>query len=103
MDPVMQVLDPAIEVCLIGPPCQPVDPRGGIPLEREERRPQHRFTEMVEERGEPFLLPLPRGFSYALQRLGSLCRPLRRRTLAPLRPACRSRLSRPVGRAGPAG
>ena len=77
MDPFMQVLDPGIEVRFIGLPCQPVDPRCGVSLQCEERRSQHRLIEMVKERGEPFLLALPRGLSYALQRLCHACPVLR--------------------------
>ena len=62
--------NPAIKVGLVGPPYQAVDPRCGVSLEREERRPQHRHAEMVEERGELLLLPLPCGSSYAIQHLG---------------------------------
>jgi len=70
MDPSVQVLDPMIEVRGVGPPHQPIHARGGLSLEREECRPQHLGAEMVEERGEPFLLPLPCGLPYAIQRLG---------------------------------
>src|SRR3954454_5770539 len=69
MDPLMQILDPAIKVGLVGPPTQTVDARCGVSLEREERRPQHRDAEMVKERSEPLLLPLPCDSSYAIQRL----------------------------------
>jgi hypothetical protein len=69
LDPSVQVLDPTIEVRLIVLPCQPIDARGCLSPEGEEGRPQSFFAEMVEERGEPFLLPLPRGIPYALQRL----------------------------------
>ena len=62
-------LDPMVEVCRMGPPCQPIHAGGGLSLEGEERRPQHLTAEMVEERGELFLLPFPCDFPYALQRL----------------------------------
>jgi hypothetical protein len=65
----MQVLDPAIEVCLVVPPRQPVHNGCGITLEREERSSEHGRIEMVEERGELFLLPLPCSLPYARQRL----------------------------------
>src|ERR1019366_34545 len=39
-------------------------------LKRVERRPERIDTDMVEERGELFLLPLPCGLPYAAQRLG---------------------------------
>jgi hypothetical protein len=77
MDPCMQVLDPMVEVRGIGPPCQPVHARGGLPPESEERRPQHLRADMVEERGEPFLPSVPCGLPYALQHLGHACRVLR--------------------------
>jgi hypothetical protein len=54
VEPSVQLLDPSIKVRFVGPPRQPVDARRSISLEREERCPQHRHAEMVEERGEPF-------------------------------------------------
>jgi hypothetical protein len=48
----MQVLDPAIEVCLLVPPRQPVHTGCGITLEHEERGSEHSRIEMVEERGD---------------------------------------------------
>lgn len=44
--------------------------RGGIAFEREERQPERRDVDVVEERGEPLLLSLPCGLPYALQQLG---------------------------------
>jgi len=41
----------------------------GVALDRVERRSQHRQVDMVQERGEPLLLPLTSGLSYAFQRL----------------------------------
>ena len=69
MDPVVQVLEIALKVCLVVLPRQPVHARGGIRLEFEERLPEQVDAEVVEERGEPLLLPLPCGLPYALQRL----------------------------------
>src|SRR5207253_2249024 len=69
MDPGVQVLDLAIEVCLVVLPCQPIHTRCGISLEGEECHPEEFNADMVEERGEPFLLPLPCDLPYALQRL----------------------------------
>jgi hypothetical protein len=46
----MQVLDPAIEVCLVVLPRQPVHTGCGIALECEERCPEYRRVEMVKER-----------------------------------------------------
>jgi hypothetical protein len=65
----MQVLDPAIEVCLIILPCQTIHARGGFPLESEECRPKYREAEMVKERGELLLPSLPCRLPYAVQRL----------------------------------
>ena len=69
MDPIVQILDPALEVCLVVLPRQPVHAGRGVPLEREERQPEQGEAEVVEERGEPFLLPVPCGLPYAVQRL----------------------------------
>src|SRR4030095_2097196 len=66
----MQISEVSVKVCFIGPPRQPVDARGGITLERVERHPQPVDVDVVEESGEPLLLPLPWGLSYAFQRLG---------------------------------
>ena len=94
MQPSVQVLNPSIKVRFVGPPRQPVDARRSISLECEERCPQHRDAEMVEERGEPFLLPFPCGLSYARQRLGHVSRSCARRVLSwlafPSVPALRS-------------
>lgn len=69
MDPLMQVLDFAIEVRLVVLPRQPVRSGGSIPLEGIECRPQCRDVDVVEECGEPFLLPFLRSFPYAAQPL----------------------------------
>jgi hypothetical protein len=68
MDPCVQVLEPALEVCLVVLPGQAVHPRRGVLLGLEERLPEQVDADMVEERGEPFLLPLPCCLPYALQR-----------------------------------
>ena len=70
MDPVVQIREVSVKVCLVVLPGQPVHPRRGVPLESEERHPEQVEAEVVEERGEPFLLPLPCGLPYAVQRLG---------------------------------
>src|SRR5437016_2891817 len=69
MDLRMQHLDLVIEVCLVVLPCQPIHTRCGISLEGKECHTQEFDADMVEERGEPFLLPLPCDLPYALQRL----------------------------------
>ena len=66
----MQIHEVSLKVCLVVPPRQPVHAGGGITPEREERFPEQIDAEVVEERGEPFLLPVPCGCPYAIQRLG---------------------------------
>ena len=70
MDPVVQIREVSLQVCLVVLPRQPVHAWGGITLEREERFPEQINAEVVEERGEPFLLPVPCGCPYTVQRLG---------------------------------
>ena len=69
LDPIVQTLDPSIEVCLVVLPCQPVHPRGGISLKFVECHPQRGHADMMEKRGEPLLLPLLCSLPYAIQRL----------------------------------
>jgi hypothetical protein len=40
----------------------------GVPFQLKEREPKEIDADVVEERGEPFLLPLPCCLSYAFQR-----------------------------------
>src|SRR6266850_3334051 len=58
-----------LEVQLVVLPGQAVYSGHGVSLEGEERQPQQIDADMVEERGEPFLLPFPCGLPYAVQRL----------------------------------
>jgi hypothetical protein len=51
-------------------PRYPIHAGGGFALKRVERRPERVSIDVVEERGELSLLPLPCGFPYAVQRLG---------------------------------
>src|SRR6516164_8976801 len=69
LDPVVQVLELALEVCLVGRPRQSVHTRRGVLLEFVERLFEQVGTDVVEERGEPLLLPFLRDFPYAVQRL----------------------------------
>src|SRR5215472_13059510 len=69
MDPLVQISEVSVKVCFVGRPRQSIHPRGGIAFEREERHPQAVDADVVEECGEPLLLPLPCGLPYALQRL----------------------------------
>src|SRR5215213_10097720 len=69
VDPLVQALDPAIEVRFVGLPRQPIHAGGGLSLEGEEGRPEPVGGDMVEERGEPFLLSLSCNVPYAVQPL----------------------------------
>jgi hypothetical protein len=66
----VQGREPRLKVCLVVPPRQPVDSRRGVALEREERGAKQIDVDVVQERGEPFLLPYPCYLPYAFQRLG---------------------------------
>jgi len=70
MDPVVQIREVSLKVCRVVLPRQPVHAGGGIAPEREERFPEQIDAEVVEERGEPFLLPVPCGCPDTVQRLG---------------------------------
>jgi hypothetical protein len=70
MDSSVEVLEVAPEVRLIVLPRHSVDTGGSFALERVECRPERIGVDMVEKRGEPFLLPFPCSLSYAVQRLG---------------------------------
>jgi hypothetical protein len=65
----MQISEVSVKVCFVGPPRQPVHAGCGIAFEREERLPEQIDAEVVEERGELLLLPLPCGLPYAVERL----------------------------------
>src|SRR5262249_28996476 len=65
----VQVLEIALEVCLVVPPRQSVHAGCGVLLEFVERLFQVLGTDVVEERGEPLLLPFLCDFPYALQPL----------------------------------
>jgi hypothetical protein len=65
----MQILDIAFEFCLVVLPRQPIHAGGCVPRQRAERLLHQFGRDVVEERGEPLLLPFPCGFAYAFQRL----------------------------------
>jgi len=69
VDPIVQILDLAVEVCLVVLPYHAVYAGSRVSLEGEERQPEHFDCDVVEERGEPFLLPLLCCFPYTIQRL----------------------------------
>src|SRR5262249_54702799 len=60
---------PVLEIRLVFSPSQPVHSGSGILLEFEERLPEQLEGDMVEERGELLLLPVPCHLPYAVQRL----------------------------------
>jgi hypothetical protein len=71
MDPSVQILKPWLKVRrLVILPRHAIHAGCGFALERVVRRPERVHVEVVEERSELFLLPLPCGFPYAVQRLG---------------------------------
>jgi hypothetical protein len=69
MDASMQVLEIALEVLLVIRPAQAIYARCGIFLKVEERLVEQIDADVVEERGEPLLLPFLCDFPYARQRL----------------------------------
>ena len=69
MQPRVQVLEIALEVCLVGRPGQPVHAGCCVRLEFAECLPEVLDADMVEQRSEPLLLPLPCSSPYAVQRL----------------------------------
>jgi hypothetical protein len=70
VDLFMQRREILIEVCLVGPPRQPIHAGSGVPLEFAVRQPEQRRADMVEESGELIRCPLLCCLSYAAQRLG---------------------------------
>src|SRR5262245_31054700 len=69
MDPTMQVLELAPEICLVVLPRHSIHTRRGVAFKFEERLSEKIDADVVEERGEPLLLPFLRCFPYACQRL----------------------------------
>src|SRR5215510_11472606 len=65
----MQISEVSVKVCFVGPPRQPVHSGSGIAFEREKRFPEHVHAEMMEERSELLIPPLPCGLPYAVERL----------------------------------
>src|SRR5215467_982205 len=67
----MQVLELALEVCLVIRPRQSIHARRCVLLEFVERLFEQVDADVVEERGEPLLLPFPRNFPYVTRLSGS--------------------------------
>ena len=69
VDSGVQIRELALKVCLVVLPRHAVHARCRIPLEGEKRQPEQVDRDVMEKRGEPFLLPLPCGLPYALLHL----------------------------------
>ena len=69
MDAGMQVLEIALKVLLVVPTCQSIHSSCSILLEFRECLFEVVSTDVMEERGELLLLPLPCNLPYAIQRL----------------------------------
>ena len=65
----MQILEIAFEVRIVLLPCQTIHASSGVLLEFVKRVFKQVDGQMVEERSELLLLPLPCGLPYAFQRL----------------------------------
>jgi hypothetical protein len=69
MDPCMQIEEVALQTHLVVLPCHTVNPRSGTALERQERFPQQIDCDVVQQRSELLLLPLPCSVPYTVQPL----------------------------------
>ena len=69
MESRMQILEVTLEVRIVLLPCQTIHASSGVLLEFIKRVLKQVDGEMVEERSELLLLPLPCGLPYAFQRL----------------------------------
>lgn len=69
MDSCVQVLKVALQPHLVVLPCHAINPGGGTALERQERLPQQVDCDVVQQRSELLLLPLPCSVPYTVQPL----------------------------------
>jgi hypothetical protein len=69
LDPRTQILEFALEVRLVGLPAHSIHTGRGLLPELIVCFLKQIDADVVQERGEPFLLPLPCGLPYAVQRL----------------------------------
>ena len=65
----MQGLQVALQARLVVHPTHAIDARCGTALERQERIAQHIDGDVVQQRSELLLLPLPCGLPYTFQPL----------------------------------
>ena len=70
VDSAVQVLEADLEVMAVILPRYAIDARGRLALEREVGFPELIAIDVVQERGEPFLLLQPCGLPYAVQAVG---------------------------------
>jgi hypothetical protein len=70
VDPIVQRLQPGLKVRLVVLPGHAIHAGGGFAFERIERQPERIDIDVVEERGEPLVLPKLCCLPYAVQRLG---------------------------------
>ncbi len=89
MNPVVQIRNLAIKVCLVGSPSHPIHAGSGLALEGAERHPEGLRGDVMEERRELLLLSVPCGLPYAVQHLGH--------TFPVLSPACVVLIRLPLG------
>src|SRR3989442_956685 len=74
LQPSGEVQQVGLEILSVVPPCLPIDPGGGVPLQREVGVPQAiDGIDVVEERGEPLLPVPPRCLTYSLERARRAC------------------------------
>ena len=70
MDSAVQVLEARLEVMAVVLPRHAINAGGRLALEREVRFPKLVGVDVVQERGEPFLLLQPCCLPYAFQAVG---------------------------------
>ena len=67
MNPGMQIPKVLLEIQPVLTPRHAIDPRSGLRADREVRRPQTIDINVMQERGEPHILVLPRHPAHAIQ------------------------------------
>ena len=89
MNTAVQIPEPRLQACCVVIPGHAIHTGGGLALERVECHPERIDIDVVQERGEPFFLPLPCRVPYTVQRLGH--------TRPDLSPVCASLVRVPLG------
>ncbi len=70
VDAAMQILEASLQIMAVILPRHAIDARSRLALEREVGFLELGGVDVVQERGEPFLLLQPRGLPYAVQPVG---------------------------------